>query len=58
MLTEIEKKQIEEELLKVPQKQAGCIDALRIVQQQRGWISDDSIQDIGGNAAVVGMTRP
>ena len=46
MLTEIEKKQIEEELVKVPQKQAGCIDALRIVQQQRGWISDDSIQDI------------
>jgi NADH-quinone oxidoreductase subunit E len=29
-----------------PTKQAACIDALKIVQEHRGWISDESVVDI------------
>lgn len=46
MLTEKEKKEIEKELRHYDYKQAACIEALKIVQRHRGWISDDSILDI------------
>ncbi len=45
MLTEEEKREIEEELGRYPQKRAACIEALKIVQRHRGWISDE-IADI------------
>jgi NADH-quinone oxidoreductase subunit E len=48
MLTADEKQKIEYEVNQVPLKKAACIEALKIVQQQRGWISDESIQDIAG----------
>ena len=46
MLKEEEKKQIDEEIRQYPFKQGACIEALKIVQQHRGWISDESIRDI------------
>jgi NADH-quinone oxidoreductase subunit E len=46
MLTEEEKKEIEEELKTLPHKSTACIDALRIVQKYRRWISDESVKDI------------
>jgi NADH-quinone oxidoreductase subunit E len=46
MLTQEEKKEIEEELKTLPHKSTACIDALRIVQKYRRWISDESIKDI------------
>jgi NADH-quinone oxidoreductase subunit E len=46
MLTEEEKREIETELQHYEQKQAACIDAMKIVQRHRGWVSDESIQDI------------
>jgi NADH-quinone oxidoreductase subunit E len=45
MLTEEERREIEEELKRVPSKAAACYEALRIVQRKRGWISDE-IRDI------------
>lgn len=48
MLTADEKQKIEHEVNQVPLKKAACIEALKIVQQHRGWISDESIQDIAG----------
>jgi NADH-quinone oxidoreductase subunit E len=45
MLTEEERKEIEEELRQYAQKRAACIEALKIVQRRRGWISDE-IADI------------
>jgi NADH-quinone oxidoreductase subunit E len=46
MLTEQEIEEIESEAAKVPVRRAACIEALKIVQQHRGYISDENLQDI------------
>ncbi len=46
MLTPEEREEIEAEMAHYPTREAVCIDALKIVQRHRGWVSDDSIQDI------------
>ncbi len=46
MLTEEEKAEIQEEIPHFENKQAVCIDAMKIVQRHRGWVSDESIKDI------------
>jgi NADH-quinone oxidoreductase subunit E len=46
MLTAIEKKAIDHEIELVPYKKASVIEALKIVQQHRGWISDESVEAI------------
>lgn len=48
MLTEEERKEINAELADYEQKRALCIEALKIVQRHRGWVSDESIRDIAG----------
>lgn len=53
MLTAEEIKDIEAEAAHYPKREAVCIDALRIVQRHRGWISDESVRDI---AAHLGMS--
>ena len=46
MLTVEEKKEIEEEIKQYPYPAVACIDALKIVQHHRRWVSDDSVKDI------------
>lgn len=46
MLTEEEKKEIQEEAKHYPMKRAACIEALKAVQKHRGWVSDENIKDI------------
>ncbi len=46
-MTAEERQEIEAELAHYPTKQAVCIDAMKIVQRHRGWVSDESIRDIG-----------
>jgi NADH-quinone oxidoreductase subunit E len=46
MLTEEERREIETEVHQYAQKRAVCIDALKIVQRRRGWVSDESIRDL------------
>ena len=46
MLTDVERDEIERELTHYPERRAGCIEALRIVQRHRSWISDDALRDI------------
>lgn len=46
MLTAEEQQEIEAELARYPTRQAVCIDAMKIVQRHRGWVSDESIHDI------------
>lgn len=41
-----EKEKIEEEIRQVPIKKAACIEALKIVQEHRRWVSDESIRDV------------
>ncbi len=47
MLSEQERQEIEEEIPHYAQKQAVCIDALKIIQRHRGgWVSDEAIHDL------------
>jgi NADH-quinone oxidoreductase subunit E len=46
MLTVEEKLEIEKAISTVPYKKAACIEALKIVQEHRRWISDDSLNEI------------
>src|SRR5512133_1475393 len=52
MLNENEKKEIHEEMQLYPYPQTACIDALKVVQQHRGWISDEAIADIAGELGM------
>jgi NADH-quinone oxidoreductase subunit E len=53
MLSDEERCEIEAELPHYPAKQAVCIDAMKIVQKYRGWVSDEALQDI---ADFLGMS--
>src|SRR6188508_1083353 len=46
MLTKIEIQAIDHEINLVPHKKAAVIEALKIVQHQRGWIDDNSVEAI------------
>ncbi|MCC5834159.1 MAG: NADH-quinone oxidoreductase subunit NuoE [Opitutales bacterium] len=47
MLSDQEKQEIEAELAHYERPQALCIEALKIVQKHRGWVSDEAIRDVG-----------
>ena len=53
MLTEEEKREIEAEIAPYARRRAGALEALKIVQQHRGWISDETLREV---AAYLGMT--
>jgi NADH-quinone oxidoreductase subunit E len=46
VLSPEEREEIEREAAHYPTKEAVCIDALKIVQRRRGWISDEGLRDI------------
>lgn len=46
VLSSEERQEIEAELSHYPTRQAVCIDAMKIVQRRRGWVSDESLKDI------------
>lgn len=46
MLSAKERREIEAEFPRYPTKQAVCIDAMKIVQRHRGWVSDEALQDL------------
>jgi NADH-quinone oxidoreductase subunit E len=53
MLTPEERREIEAEFAHYPDRKAVCIDAMKIVQKRRGWLSDESLSDI---AELLGMS--
>ena len=53
MLSEKEKNEIETELKQYEHKRAACVEALKIIQRSRGWVSGDGIHDLAG---ILGMT--
>lgn len=53
MLTDDERREIEAELPRYPTRQAACVDALKIVQRHRGWVTDECLKDV---ACLLGMT--
>lgn len=46
MLNPEEQREIQAELGHYPDKRSVCIDAMKIVQRHRGWVSDDALRDI------------
>ena len=46
MLTAEEKKEIEAEFPRYERKRAVCVEALKIVQRHRGWISDEVLGEV------------
>lgn len=46
MLTAEEKHEIEKAISLVPVKKAAGIEALKIVQERRRWVSDESLRDV------------
>src|SRR2546428_3401495 len=46
MLSSEEIKEIEHEIALVPHRKAACIEALKIVQKHRGWVSDTSLHAV------------
>lgn len=53
VLSEEERSDIEAEIAHLPDRQSAAIDALRIVQGYRGWVSDESVAAI---ADLLGMS--
>jgi NADH-quinone oxidoreductase subunit E len=53
MLSPEEKQAIETEFAHYPEKPAVCIEALKVVQQHRGWVSDAAVAEV---ADFLGMT--
>ena len=47
MLTPEERQEIEAEFPRYPRKQAVCLDAMKIIQRHRGWVSDECLRDLG-----------
>jgi len=52
MLSEEERKEIEREIRRSREKRSASLEALRIVQKYRGWVSDE----IHDTADLLGMT--
>ena len=48
MLSPEEQNEIQAEFAHYPDKRSVCIDAMKIVQRHRGWVSDDALRDIAG----------
>jgi NADH-quinone oxidoreductase subunit E len=46
MLTEDERREVQEELSHYPDKRAACVEALKVIQRHRAWISDESLKDV------------
>lgn len=46
MLTAEEKIEIEKAISVVPVRKSACIEALKVVQHHRRWISDESLKDV------------
>ncbi len=53
MLTTDEFNEIEAESANYQEKNSACIDALKIVQHHRGWVSDEGLKDVADH---FGMT--
>ena len=46
MLSEKEREEIQAELGHYPNNRAACVEALKIVQKHRRWVSDEALKDV------------
>jgi NADH-quinone oxidoreductase subunit E len=52
MLSAEEREAIDHEISIVPYRRSAVIEALRVVQQHRCWVSDDAVRDIAGHLGM------
>ena len=52
MLTKEEINEIKEEIKQYPYPAVACIDALKIVQHHRGWVSDEAVKAIANLLSI------
>jgi NADH-quinone oxidoreductase subunit E len=52
MLSEAEIQDIEQELAPLPKRSAGTLEALKVVQRHRGWVSDEALKAVARHLAV------
>jgi NADH-quinone oxidoreductase subunit E len=53
MLSDEEKREIDEEAGRYDNKRAASVDALKVIQRHRRWVSDEALRDV---ADYLGMT--
>jgi len=53
MLSEEEKREIVIEIGRHERREAACLEAMKVVQRHRGWVSDQGIREV---ALLLGMT--
>ena len=53
MLSEEERREIEAELAEAGTKRSVCLEAMKILQRHRGWLADESREDLTG---ILGMS--
>jgi NADH-quinone oxidoreductase subunit E len=46
MLSEEEKKEIDQEVRQYGNKRAASVDALKVIQRHRRWVSDEGLRDV------------
>jgi len=46
VLSDEERREIEAEVAIYAQKRAACIEALKVVQQHRGWVPDEALDEV------------
>jgi NADH-quinone oxidoreductase subunit E len=52
MLTAEEKREIAEEQKRYPDPRAACVEALKIAQRSRGWVSDETLRDVADHLGM------
>jgi len=48
MLSQEEKREIDSEIEKAVNNKLAVIDALKVVQRHRGWVSDGALEEVAG----------
>lgn len=52
MLSEAELRDIEAELAHYADPKAACVEALKIIQRRRGWVSDEALEEVAERLAM------
>jgi len=53
VITELDRREIEDAAARFPARRAAALEALQIIQKNHGWVSDEDLQ---GAAGILGLT--
>ena len=52
MLSDTERTEIDRQVAQVPTPRGACIEALKVVQRHRRWLSDEAVRDVADALAM------